>query len=52
MPKTNILNLVKARELSEVETRGGHSQSNATGVEAFPLLYLVSQRGLGGFPHE
>ncbi|MFN7853137.1 MAG: zinc ribbon domain-containing protein, partial [Dolichospermum sp.] len=28
----NILNLAKALELSEVETRGGHPQSNATGV--------------------
>jgi putative transposase len=46
----NILNLAKALELSEVETRGGHPQSNATGVEA--STYLVSQRGLGGSPHE
>ena len=34
----NILNLAKALELSEVETRGGHPQSNATGVEASTLL--------------
>ena len=34
----NILNLAKNRELSEVETRGGHPQSNATGVEASTLL--------------
>ncbi|MEA5578023.1 transposase [Anabaena sp. UHCC 0451] len=34
----NILNLAKARQLSEAETRGGHPQSNATGVEASTLL--------------
>ncbi len=34
----NILNLAKALELSEVETRGGHPQSKATGVEASTLL--------------
>jgi putative transposase len=34
----NILNLAKNRELSEVETRGGHPQINATGVEATTLL--------------
>ena len=33
----NILNLAKNRELSEVETRGGHPQINATGVEATTL---------------
>ena len=34
----NILNLAKNRELSEVETRGGHPQSNTTGVETTTLL--------------
>ncbi|MDB9439770.1 transposase, partial [Dolichospermum lemmermannii CS-548] len=34
----NILNLAKNRELSEVETRGGHPRINATGVETATLL--------------
>ena len=49
----NILNLAKALELSEVETRGGHTQGNATGVEASTLLRESARSwGFGGFPHQ